>query len=142
MAAFIGINPSAAGDDCGDATCCNAWGIARRDGFKRYLMLNLFSSPATEPIDLLKYPSRPGYGVEVAFLARQVHEGGGRVVVAWGALSGPRELRALLIPRRDQVFELLAGIPLWCIGTTEDGSPRHPSRMSGGSVRMIPWSTK
>lgn len=141
IAAFIGINPSAAGDDASDATCHNGWMIARRHGFRRYMKLNLCSAPCTDPADLLKYSGRPGYANEVAYQARLVFGGGGKVIAAWGALGGSKELRDMLRARRDQLLALLEGVPLWCLGTTEDGSPRHPSRI-GHDVRIMPWQRK
>jgi hypothetical protein len=84
------------------------------------------------------YSGRPGNHVEVAHLAREAHKGGGRVVAAWGALGGTPDLQRLLRERRDALLPLLDGIPLWCLGKTQDGSPRHPSRLGYG-VPMERW---
>jgi len=150
ICAFVGINPSAAGDDASDATCGNAWAIARRAGWKRWAMLNLFSAPATEPPDLLGYPGRPGYAHEVAHRLREVVAGGGRAVAAWGALSGgiekgspytgrSGELRTLLQGRRDELLaEMGRDFPWFCIGANQDGSPLHPSRVSR-ALEIIEW---
>ena len=149
--AMVGINPSSAGDQASDRTCANFWAIAQRHGWRRVLILNLFSAPATEPPDLLGYSGRPGYGRYVAEELRAVVAAGGRAVAAWGALSGSippesayagrsGELRALLRERRDEVLrEVGSAVPWWCLGRTEDGSPRHPSRL-GHDVRMEPWT--
>lgn len=149
--AMVGINPSSAGDLASDATCSNFWAIARKNGWGRILILNLFSAPATEPPDLLGYPGRPGYGRYVAEELRAVVAAGGRAVAAWGALSGAippesrfagrgAELRALLQARRDEVLEAVGpGFPWWCLGVNQDGSPRHPSRL-GHAVEVVRWT--
>jgi len=146
LCAFVGINPSAAGDEGSDATCGNAWAISRRAGFRRWAMLNLFSAPATEPPDLLGYPGRPGYAREVAHRLRGVDQ----AVAAWGALSGAidkespyfgrsSELRTLLRDRRDELLGLVgAPFPWWCIGRNQDGSPLHPSRVSR-ELEVVEW---
>lgn len=136
--AWIGMNPSCADEHHSDKTCHVCWYTSRREGFKRYMMLNLFSAPATDPPDLLVYSGRPGNHVEVAHLAREAHRSGGKVVAAWGALSGTPDLQRLLRARRDALLPLLDGVPLWCLGTTLDGSPKHPSRLGYG-VPMVPW---
>ena len=136
--AWIGMNPSCADEHHSDKTCHVCWHTSRREGFKRYMMLNLFSAPATDPPDLLVYSGRPGNHREVAHLAREAHKGGGRVVAAWGALGGSPDLQRLLKERRDALLPLLDGIPLWCLGKTQDGSPRHPSRLGYG-VPMERW---
>lgn len=151
--AMVGINPSSVGDLASDATCANFWAIARRAGFGRIVILNLFSAPATEPPDLLGYPGRPGYGERyVPIELRRVVAGGGRAVAAWGALSGSipaesayagrgAELRTLLQARRDQLLAAMGeGFEWWCLGTNQDGSPRHPSRL-GHSTEVVRWRT-
>ena len=60
------------------------------------------------------------------------------MVAAWGALGGSPDLQRLLKERRDALLPLLDGIPLWCLGKTQDGSPRHPSRLGYG-VPMERW---
>ena len=87
--AWIGMNPSCADEHHSDKTCHVCWHTSRREGFKRYMMLNLFSAPATDPPDLLVYSGRPGNHREVAHLAREAHKGGGRVVAAEILIANP-----------------------------------------------------
>ena len=43
-----------------------------------------------------------------------------RVIAAWGTL--PKPLRRYA----DDVVRALRGTPIYCMGKTKDGSPRHP----------------
>ena len=47
-----------------------------------------------------------------------------KIVAAWGA-GGKFQARA------DTVARLFAGRELWCLGTTQDGHPRHPLYVPG-----------
>ena len=49
------------------------------------------------------------------------------VVVAWG--NQPRAIcRTIALPELIHLFRQIAPVPLYCIGTTRRGDPRHPSR--------------
>jgi hypothetical protein len=48
-----------------------------------------------------------------------------KIVAAWGA-GGKFQARA------NAVAQLFAGRELWCLGTTQDGHPRHPLYVPGG----------
>jgi hypothetical protein len=137
----IGLNPSGAASDVADRTLNRCWSFARREGFGRLLMLNLFSARATVPEDLLKYPGRPGAHRWANVLARRALEVPGSVVVAaWGAPpTSPRALRDLVNQRRLDMQALLVGAPLHALGVTQDGHPRHPLYMRADSP-LVPWS--
>jgi hypothetical protein len=56
-----------------------------------------------------------------------------RVVVAWGATPLAKNRVAAV-----QEIADVHRIPLYCLGTTKDGSPRHPSRI-GYATPMVRW---
>lgn len=81
---------------------------------------SLFAIRATDPGEILKAedPVGPHGDTELAVAATA-----DRVVVAWGAkVPFGRDRKALA---------LLQGAPLWCLGTTKRGHPRHPLYVAG-----------
>ena len=118
---WIGMNPSVADamryDDMTIRVEC---GFTRRWGYTRYAKANVMSLRATYPKDLLE----PGAAVachqnldDIAHLAA----GAEFVVFTFGWL--PPSLRgyakeAILVCAR-------LGLPMLCLGTSKDGSPRH-----------------
>jgi hypothetical protein len=54
-------------------------------------------------------------------------------VCAWGSNAKPE--------RAARVAQIMldAGARLWCLGTTKDGSPRHPLYVRGDQ-QLIEWS--
>jgi hypothetical protein len=59
---------------------------------------------------------------------------------AWLAIPTPGELPRLA-SRRSAVLKTLAGIPLWCLGATRAGEPRHPL-MVRTETPLIPWEAR
>jgi len=118
---FVMLNPSAATATQDDPTIRRCFGFAIRLGCGQLMVCNLFAYRATNPHDL----RRAGYpvGPENDDWIRQCVAGRRMTIAAWGAQAGP--------PVRDriaQVRRLLReiGLPICCLGTTKDGSPRHP----------------
>jgi hypothetical protein len=54
-----------------------------------------------------------------------------RIVAAWGA-GGDFQGRATAVAK------LFAGRELWCLGTTQDGQPRHPLYVAGNAP-LVRW---
>lgn len=120
--AFVGLNPSTADATKDDATLRRCIGFAKRWGHGSLVMLNLFGLRSTDPDALLGAADRVGPDTDTHLLreAQQAH----RVVVCWGqhrATQG-RSLQVATVLQR-------MGVRLWCLGTTADGSPRHPLRL-------------
>jgi hypothetical protein len=92
-------------------------------------VVNLFALRATDPKELRHHPDPvgPDNDMHIDYAAEQVVHAGGRIVVAWGAHRFARE-RAREVA---EVLRIWGG--LWCLGTTRDGSPRHPL--------YVPYST-
>ena len=118
---FIGLNPSTADETADDPTIRRCIGFARRWGFARLKMLNLYAYRATDPRDLYAVDDYPPYATQIGpendCVIAKVVGGSDLVVCAWGA--GSRS------PNREgQVLDLIAAPH--CLGLTKEGQPRHP----------------
>lgn len=129
--AFILLNPSTASELRNDPTVARCEGRAQRDGYGGFDVLNLFGFRATRPGDLRAAADPVG-----AVNAETVLEVAGRaatVVCGWGVhgahLGEGAAMRGLLAAR---------DIPLWHLGLTRDGHPRHPLYVAN-SVQPMHW---
>lgn len=111
---FIGLNPSTADETIDDPTIRRCIDFARRWGFARLKMLNLYAFRATDPKVMLA--ADDPIGPENDCTIAKVVGGSNLVVVAWGANAEAERVEAVL--------ELVA-YPR-CLGVTKSGAPRHP----------------
>lgn len=139
---WIMLNPSKADERTDDLTIRKCLGFSDRwadamdhpDGFTLEVV-NLFSYRATDPADLwvwLAQHGPPSYQPPDVMKANeeailQCASAARRIVVAWGAQTDPA-FRAVSSRIVDHLERL--GFDLWCLGTTKDGHPRHPSRLA------------
>jgi hypothetical protein len=114
--AFIGLNPSTADENINDPTIRRCIAFAKAWEAGGLVMLNLFAFRATKPEDMLKAPEPVGTENDATLL--KWADRCERVVAAWG-VDGNKGGRA------GQVCRLLDR-PLWCLGATKAGCPRHP----------------
>ncbi len=98
-------------------------------------MSNIFALRSTDPRGLLG--ATDPVGPDCDRLLVEPGEPIGTTLVAWGSGS-TGALRRLVAARVAQVVGML-GSDLYCLGTTLDGSPRHPLYVGYG-VRMQSWS--
>lgn len=119
---WVMLNPSTADDVADDPTIRRCRGFAHRWGYATLEVVNLFSLRATNPRELTR-AARAGVdvvGPENDDAIRDAVRRADRVCCAWG-------VHPLAPARAAQLRPVLAGAAeLWCIGTTVDGSPRHP----------------
>lgn len=121
-ACWIGANPSVAGKDFDDPTSTRIIRFTESFGYGRMILVNLSPFISTDPkglpglhSDIIFHPETTNY------LIGAVHESQ-IVIAALGVLAGvmrdwARDVAKILMkPER----------PLWCLGKTKDGSPRHP----------------
>lgn len=127
----IMLNPSKAGAFRSDPTCTRCIGFARRENCGSLAILNLFAWQATDPRELHDCPDPVG-PYNDHFITSYIYARGA-VVVAWGT-------GGTLQGRDREVARLLAamGVKVRCLGTTMDGSPRHPLYVRGDAP-LIPW---
>jgi hypothetical protein len=115
--AWVMLNPSTAGAADDDATIERCRRRSARLGFGGLLVVNLFAWRATDPaaLRLAEDPIGPHNDEALAFAARHAQ----LIVCAWGA-GGAFDRRAAA------VLEGLRGRPLYALGFTVAGHPRHP----------------
>lgn len=132
---WIMLNPSTATADADDPTVTRCQRFARRGGCGGLVIVNLFGLRSPSPRVLLYHPEPNGPGNDETVFAQASQAN--IVVAAWGAAgSWPR-----LASRRSAVLEMLSGIPLWCLGVTQGGEPRHPL-MVRTETPLIPWEAR
>lgn len=116
--AFVLLNPSKADERRVDPTLARCIGFARAWGYGGLIVRNPFAFRATQPAELAQCLDPVGPDND-AWL-RQLLDDAPRVIVGWGVggkLYGRQaEVRQILRPHPD----------VRCLGTTRDGSPRHP----------------
>lgn len=135
---FVMLNPSKATAEKADPTVRKCLGYARRLGYRKLVVVNLFSLVATDPSEVRAAPYELAVGdPENAQHIRRAAEEAELVVAAWGRnveYVGRREQR-----RRDrEVAELLADVDLHALSVTKDGHPGHPLYLSY-DLTPYPW---
>lgn len=117
-ALFIMLNPSTADAVNNDPTIRRCISFAEREACTTLTVVNLFALRATDPKELKKHADPVG-PLNDKFIEAQItkHRMGGIIVAAWGAHPMAKE-------RADWFFRNYSGIK--CLGTTNNGSPRHP----------------
>ena len=127
-ALWLGCNPSTADGLLDDPTVAAEIGHTKGLGLTHYLKMNISPYRATNPKALqhVAIPLVPRmHRTEVAYRAMTA----ARVIVACGVPPGPLDREA------HELLDLIAwcGVPLWCLGTTREGWPRHPLYMPADS---------
>lgn len=118
-ALWIGMNPSTAEAGVDDPTIRKEMHFTRVMGLSGYIKTNIMDYRATYPFELTTKtdePSSPNNLPTIARMAKQAQV----IIAAWGALPKPLKLYA------DDVVASIGMHSLMCMGTTKDGSPRHP----------------
>lgn len=148
------FNPSTADHQVDDPTITLLCQIASHNGYGGIVVVNgipLRSPKPAEAIDMVNtwdvrhaWYERDALHFNLAEIQKQV-EGAGAVLLAWGALAGRCYFWF------DNVLEeieaaLPDGVPLYCLGKTAGGYPKHPLARGKHKVRkdapLIPWSTR
>lgn len=134
--AFVMLNPSTADSDVDDPTIRRCRAFALREGYSGIDVVNLHALRATDPSELLQEDVDP-FGPDNAHHLAQfvIEHREGWIVCAWGALDD--KLQRLTAIATAQVLRS-HGARLVCLGTTKDGSPRHPLYVRG-DVAIADW---
>lgn len=125
LVCFLMLNPSLADEETDDPTLRRCMGFARAWGAGGVALVNLFAYRTPYPRELLAAPDPVGpendYWVAECTAGR-------RVIAAWGSAAHR------LGGRDREVLRTLSARTLECLGTTSDGSPRHPLRLRADTV--------
>lgn len=120
---FVMLNPSTADETKNDATIRRCIGYAKKWGYARLVVTNIFAFRSTDPKCLYPDPWSAIGDQDDAYIISEAGKAQ-RVVCAWGSHGS-------LIERGKVVRLLLtgAGTPLHCLGMTANGQPKHPLRL-------------
>lgn len=122
---FVMLNPSTADGEKDDATIRRCVGFAKAWKFERLEVVNLFAYRATKPRDVLARQNARGdiIGVHNSEIMDEAARDAGLIVCGWGANA------TVLDPTHDHVETVrgwLRDKPMYALGFTADGQPRHP----------------
>lgn len=127
---FIMLNPSTADALVDDATIRACMAIARAQGCGGIVVVNLFAFRATQPMDMkaARDPIGPENDMHIARVLKWKKVK--MVIAAWGAdgryMNRYYDVMSLVTLRHR--------IPLYCLGTTQHGAPKHPLARGKGRI--------
>jgi hypothetical protein len=129
------VNPSTADAATDDASIRKCIGFATRLGIARFIVGNKFAYRATD-IQNLQRCADPVGPENDRFLDEIIREADLHIV-AWGRLN---KLPSRLRFRWREVVKISQRVScrLYCLGTTNDGQPRHPL-MVGYDTSVMEW---
>ena len=131
---FVMLNPSKADEERNDPTIRRCIGFAREWGFGNLEVVNLFALMSTNPEVLLKTENPIGPDNDATIGAAL--EVADTVVLAWGNHALAHKERAVA------VAEMARDVTRpYCLGLTLRGAPRHPLRLSKGTL-LTPFCPK
>ena len=116
---FVMLNPSTATEVQNDPTIERCERRARHLGFGGFRATNIFAYRATDPRDMRQATDPVGHDNDAAL--RDGAAWADRIIAAWG-------VHGAHLGRGRAVARLLRGLdrPLYHLGLTKDGHPRHP----------------
>lgn len=135
---FVGLNPSTANEVDNDPTISKCMGFADRWGFGGIYMLNLFAFCATQPERMIGVIDPVGPENDSTFSLYSSKSN--LVVAAWGGSVPMRERARLNLDTRINFVLRNINTQVHCLGRTQDGSPKHPSRISYDTPREVFWT--
>lgn len=135
---FVMLNPSTADGEQDDPTIRRCVGFAKRLGFDRLDVVNLFAFRATKPADLLalNHDAEP-WGVDNKRQIERALDRAGMVVCAWGAHGGHLGQDETVLGWLEEHNHRAA--PIVALGLTREGFPRHPLYLPA-DAKPVPYS--
>ena len=131
--AFVMLNPSTADASQDDPTIRRCLAFAKREGYDGIDVANVYAWRATDPRELFAAGNPFGDNDRHLICTALLHD---VVVCAWGANVFPshaEHTRKILSESRNGHRPRLV-----CLGTTKNGSPRHPLYVRGDTP-LIDW---
>lgn len=134
---FMMLNPSTADAAQDDPTIRRCIGFAKRWGYEQLLVWNLYAYRATDPRELDTVADPIGRENEDRLWAiLQAEPAPALIVAAWGAKPGRGKFTEReLVMRRGPLYEK----PVFALGFTKDGHPRHPLYVRG-DAELVRWA--
>ena len=128
---FIMLNPSTADANHDDPTVRRCIGFAKREGFGRLEVVNLYAFRSTSPSTLFTAPDPVGADNNCEIRAALVRAD--MVIAAWGNNANGDAGQV------GEVMTLIerSGRPVKCFGLTGRGQPRHPLYLRSDAV-LVP----
>lgn len=120
---WVMLNPSTADATIDDPTIRRCIGFTRSWGYNSLTVVNLWALRATDPIELAKHSSPQG-PLNAAIVEHHV-ACSSLIVLAWGAHKPSKLLREPPVDI-DRMIRKWRRTAVFNLGTTKDGSPRHP----------------
>lgn len=117
---WIGMNPSTADATHNDPTITRELDFTRRFGFSTYIKVNVMDYRATNPKDLLSVEI-PSSIVNLSTILLEASYAS-CIIAAWGSIHKSLSMYSNAVENALHN----RGYQLFCLGTTKDGSPRHP----------------
>lgn len=122
---FVMLNPSTADGEQDDPTIRRCVGFAKRLGFDRLDVVNLFAWRATSPKDMLGIgPDRDPVGVDNQRQIQRALDSAGLIICAWGTNGGHLSQDETVLGWIESANWKNA--PVVSLGVTADGFPKHP----------------
>lgn len=116
---FIGLNPSTADEEVDDKTIRKCIGYAKRWGYGKLIMVNLFAFRSTDP-SMLKRVEDPVGPDNDSYIQKCVSESN-LVIACWGN-------HGKLLNRDKVLMDSLSN--LVCLKRNKNGTPHHPLYLS------------
>jgi len=123
---FVMLNPSSADSEVDDPTIRRCISFAKREGFGRMEVVNLYAFRTADPSAL--FAAEDPAGVENDCEIRHAIDRSNAIVLAWGNHATPE--RAVAVQR----IVANSGKPTVSFGVTKQGSPRHPLYLSSTTL--------
>lgn len=135
---WICLNPSVASATVDDPTCWEMMCHSLRLGFGSMVVTNIYAFRATSPRDLKRWIGGNKHCPPMTFdnhrKAAMALKGIDTIICGWGAHARSLDVECFL---EGIAGELVPGLdmflsddeypmPLWCLGRTESGAPKHP----------------
>lgn len=136
LLAFVMLNPSTADAAQDDPTIRRCVAFSAREGYDGIDVANIYAWRATDPRELLSAANPFGDNDRHLLNLARRHD---IVVCAWGSKAIPSHVettrRMLTGSQTDH------GVRLVCLGTTKNGSPRHPLYVRADAP-LVDWPTR
>lgn len=138
---FVMLNPSTADATQDDPTVRRCRGFAEREGCASFEIVNLYAYRTPSPKALFDAMAA---GVDVhgghnrRYLIAAIRQAD-VLVAAWGAHARPADVAEFVgLVESERAGGYYGLLPVWCLGLTRAGQPRHPLMLRADSP-LEPW---